>query len=551
VANLAARWQAALIREKLRPGDRVAVMLKNCLEWVLFDLAALGLGLVTVPLFANDRPANFSYILEQTGARLLLIEGVEQWQRIEEVDGRLPGLDQIVTLERVRTEKCDPRLAELTTWLTAAAGEYAVRNAQPTELATVVYTSGTTGNPKGVMLSHANLLTNAHAGVQKVAVYPEDLFLSFLPLSHALERTVGYYIPMMAGACVAHVRSIDKLGEDLLAVRPTVLVAVPRIFERLHAKITVGLDEKPAILRLLFYLAVNAGWKRFLRRQGRGGRTFLELLWPLLKKSVGDRVMARLGGRVRLAISGGAPLAPPIARVFIGLGLNVLQGYGLTETSPVVAVNTPEDNWPATVGQPLPGVEVKVAANGELLVRGPNIMLGYWRDEAATVATIDGEGWLHTGDLARIEGKGHITITGRMKEILVLSTGEKVPPEDLELAIAVNPLFWQVLVVGEGRPFLAAMVVLDHRQWEKLAARLGLSADRIEHPAGGEVEEALLAQIGRRIARFPGYAQIRRVHATISPWTVEQGLITATLKLRRRELLTRFAREVEALYAGH
>lgn len=551
VAALAARWQAALRRQKLQPGDRVAVMLKNCLEWVLFDLAALGLGLVTVPLFANDRPANFSYILEETGARLLLIEGVEQWRRIEEMDGRFPGLEQIVTLVRVCTDKCDLRLAELATWLPAADGEYAVYASPPTELATIVYTSGTTGNPKGVMLSHANILANAHAGLKQVPIYPADLFLSFLPLSHTLERTAGYYIPMMAGASVAHVRSVATLGEDLIAVRPTVLVAVPRIFERVHALIMVGLEEKPALLRQIFYLAVNAGWRRFLHSQRRGGWTPLMLLWPLLRKVVGERVTDRLGGRVRLAISGGAPLAPPIARVFLGLGLNILQGYGLTETSPVVSVNTPANNWPATVGRPLPGMEVKVGTDGELLVRGASVMLGYWRNEAATAAAIDHEGWLHTGDLAQIDREDHIIITGRLKEIIVLSTGEKVPPEDLEIAIAVHPLFEQVFVVGEGRPFLAALVVLDTRQWTKLAARIGLPADRADIPAGSEVEKALLAEIGRRIVRFPGYAQIRRVHATLSPWTVEEGLITATLKLRRRELLKRFAREVEALYVGH
>lgn len=553
VEQQAGRWQGALRREKLQPGDRVAVMLKNCLEWVLFDLAALGLGLVTVPLFVNDRPANFAFILAQTGARLLLIEGDEQWQRIGEADGRLPGIERIVTLERVcyPNPECDPRLVELATWLPETGGEYAGRDCPPAEPATIVYTSGTTGMPKGVMLSHGNILENAFAGLQRVPVYRDDLFLSFLPLSHTFERTVGYYTPMMAGASVAHVRSIDKLPEDLLAVRPTVLVSVPRIYERIHKRIVTGLAQKPPLVRRLFFLAVNAGWHRFLWRQGRAGWSPLLLLWPLLQRAVADRLLAGLGGRVRLAVSGGAPLAPPIARVFIGLGVNLLQGYGLTETGPVVAVNTAEDNMPATVGRPYPGVEVRIAANGELLIRGPSVMLGYWQNEETTAAVIDRDGWFHTGDLARIGEGGHITITGRLKEIIVLSTGEKVPPEDLELAIAVNPLFEQVMVVGEGRPYLSALVVLNDRQWDKLARRLGIPPGRTDLLAGGEVEQALLAEIGRRIARFPGHAQIRRVHATLSPWLVEAGEITATLKLRRRELLARFAGEIEALYEGH
>ena len=508
-----------------------------------------------VLVFVNDRPENFSYILEQTGARLLLIEGIEQWQRIEEVSDRLTAIERIVTLQPVcfpnSNSECDPRLAELESWLPEAGGEYEVRECELEELATIVYTSGTTGMPKGVMLSHGNILENAFAGLQRVTIYPDDLFLSFLPLSHSFERTAGYYLPIMAGACVAHVRSIDKLGEDLLLVRPTVLISVPRIFERIHMRIMAELEEKPLLMRRLFYLTVDAGWKSFLRRQGRGGWSPLLLLQPLLQLLVADRILAGLGGRLRLAISGGAPLPPPIARVFIGLGLNLLQGYGLTETGPVISVNTVDDNLPATVGRPYPGVEVRVADNGELLVRGPNVMLGYWQDQTATEAVIDREGWFNTGDQARLDADGHITITGRLKGIIVLSTGEKVPPADIEMAIAVNPLFEQVLVAGEGRPYLVALVVLNKRQWTKLAARLGIPAEQSDLLNSPEVEQALLDEIARRISRFPGYARIRRVHAMLSPWGVQEGLITATLKLRRKELLERFAREVEALYVGH
>ncbi|KAF0219323.1 MAG: long-chain acyl-CoA [Geobacteraceae bacterium] len=551
VAKRAALWQGAFRKENLRSGDRVAVMLRNSLEWVLFDLAATGLGLVTVPLFVNDRPENFASILEETGARLLLIEGVEQWERIERVSKRLVGIRRIVTLQPVCEKDCDPRLCEVGKWLPKHGDEFAVRNCEPEELATVVYTSGTTGNPKGVMLSHANILENAHAGLKLVTVYPDDLFLSFLPLSHTLERTVGFYVPMMTGACVAHVRSIEKLAEDLVAVRPTVLVAVPRIFERVHRKIMEELDEKPPLARKLFFLTVAVGWMRFKHLQGRAGWAPLLPLWPLLRRAVASRVTARLGGRLRFAISGGAPLSPSVARVFIGLGVNILQGYGLTETSPVISVNTIEDNMPATVGLPFPGVEVKTAADEELLVRGPNVMLGYWRNEEATKAVIDDDGWLHTGDMARIDAKGHIRITGRIKEIIVLSTGEKVPPEDIEVAIVQNHLIEQALVVGEGRPYLGAIVVLNERQWVKLAARLGIDPDDSNMLDNEKVQRAVLERIAVRLKRFPGYAQVRRVFVTLSPWSVQEGLITATLKLRRKALLARFAGKVESLYTGH
>ena len=377
---------------------------------------------------------------------------------------------------------------------------------------------------------------NAYAGVQRMSVYPDDLFLSFLPLSHTLERTVGYYIPMMAGACVAHVRSIDKLADDLVAVRPTVLISVPRIYERVHKKIWwVWTRNRPWCGSSSTWRSMWDGNGSSISRDAPAGRPLI-LLWPLLKKIVADRVTAGLGGRLRLAISGGAPLAPPIARVFIGLGLNLLQGYGLTETSPVVSVNTLEDNLPATVGRPLPGVEVKVADNGELLVRGPTVMLGYWRNSEATEAVIDRDGWFHTGDLARIDEGGHITITGRLKEIIVLSTGEKVPPEDLETRHRREPPV-RAGAGGRGRAPLpgragGAQQGTVGQNWPHGSAWLpGIPA----YLAGDRVEQALLAEIARRIARFPGYARIRRVHATLSPWGVQEGLITATLKLRRRE----------------
>ena len=551
VFGLAARWQAALEREGLVRGDRVAVALKNCLEWVLFDLAALGLGLVTVPLFANDRPENSAYILKQTGSRFALIEEEEQWLRIEEVGDHLPRIERIVLLHRLSKPNRDSRLSDLEAWLPKKGGEYIVNCGESTDMATIVYTSGTTGMPKGVMLSHANILENAFACLQGESIYPDDLFLSFLPLSHTFERTVGYYIPMMAGACVAYVRSIDKLSEDLLAVRPTILISVPRIYERIHKAIMAGLEEKSAPARFLFHRAVHTGWKRFLRLQGRGEWTPQLLLWPFLKRIVANRVTTGLGGRLRLTISGGAPLAIPIAQVFIGLGLNLLQGYGLTETSPVLAVNTTDDNNPATVGRLLPKVEAVIAANGELLVRGPNVMLGYWHNLEATRNAIDSDGYFHTGDLARMDESGHITIAGRLKEIIVLSTGEKVPPEDLELAIAVSPLIEQVMVVGEGRPYLAALVVLNGRQWEKLAAGQGIDSDQPDLLTSNRVEKIILTEITRRITRFPGYAQIRRVHATLSPWKPQDGLITNTMKLRRKELLARFESEIKSLFKEH
>jgi long-chain acyl-CoA synthetase len=549
--SMAARWQKAFRREGLQPGDRVAVMLKNCLEWVLFDQAAIGLGLVTVPLYVNDRPDNFAMIIEEAGARLLLIEGVDQWERISEASGQLDSLQRIVSLAQACDEECDQRLVLLGDWLPDSAPEFDGGSWPPETLATIVYTSGTTGRPKGVMLSHANILTNAYAGISRIPVFTDDLFLSFLPLSHTLERTAGYYSQIMAGACAAHVRSLDQLPDDLATIRPTIIISVPRIFERVHRKISSILAAGPIWKRQLFDLTIDIGWRRFLCKQNRGGWSPLFLLWPLLEKLVARRVLAALGGRLRLTISGGAPLSPEIARFFIALGLNLLQGYGLTETSPSVSVNSEDDNRPETVGKPLDGVEVMLATDGELLVRGPNVMCGYWHNPDATAAAIDREEWLHTGDLAAIAESGHITIIGRLKEIIVLANGEKVAPADLEMALGADRLFEQAMVVGEGRPYLTALLVLNDVEWRRLAARLGVDAADDSVLDSKDVEQALLERAARKLSRFPGYALIRRVHAVRTPWSVQEGLITATLKLRRKQLLEKYAREIEGMYAGH
>ncbi len=532
-----ARWQAAFSAEGLQPGDRVALMLRNCPQWVMLDQAALGLGLVVVPLYTQDRADNVAYVLNDSGAKLLLIEGSEQWELLYGVRDRLQGLQCIVSLQDTAGQAQDARLRRAADWLPNGDAELAEPRGQAGDLATIVYTSGTTGPPKGVMLSHANILHNAWGGLQSIDVDPQDLFLSFLPLSHALERTVGYYIPVMAGSTVAYARSIPDLAEDLATIRPTVLVSVPRIFERVYDKIQAQLENKPPAARTLFHGAVDVGWRGFLWRQGRAPWGPALLNRPLLHALVARKVHARLGGRLRLAISGGAPLSPAVARMFIGLGVTIAQGYGLTENSPVISVNRLDDNDPESVGAPLPGLEVRLGDNDELLVRGPCVMQGYWNNEAATAEVIDAEGWLHTGDKVRIED-GRIYITGRIKDIIVLSNGEKVSPAEMEMAITTDPLFEQALVVGEGRPVLVALVVLDQDVWKEWAG----------HDPDGDPEERLLARIGGTLRSFPGYARIRRVAVCDEPWAIENGLLTPTLKPKRGRILERYAGVVEALY---
>jgi long-chain acyl-CoA synthetase len=551
VAAEVARWRASLRREGLGPGDRIAVMLPNGLDWVCADQAALSLGMVVVPLFVNDRPDNVAFILRETGARLLLLDEAAQWTTLRPVLAGLSGLQRVVM--RAASATGESRIASLREWLVAEGDhgrETGGAGSRRDSVAVIVFTSGTVGRPKGVMLTHHNILWNAYSSYCSNPIDDNDIFLSFLPLSHTLERTVGYYLPMMANASVAYARSVAQLGEDLLAVRPTALISVPRIYERVYGRILAQLEGRPALARWLFRSAVDIGWGRFQYHQRRAGWRPALLLWPLLRRLVADKVLARLGGRIRIAVCGGAPIPAEVARTFIGLGLPLIQGYGMTEASPVLSGNRLDDNEPASVGRPLRDVQLRVTEQGELLAKSPGIMLGYLNDAAATAATIDADGWLHTGDKVRIEN-GYIYITGRLKEIIVLSNGEKVSPIDMEMALATDPLFEQVLVVGEARPFLTALLVLNPERWAALAQQLSVSAGDPQSLQAAAVME----EVGRRIdgltREFPGYARIRRFSLSLEPWTVENGMQTPTLKLRRQLIAERARPVIERLYAGH
>ncbi|HEX9673070.1 MAG TPA: AMP-binding protein, partial [Burkholderiales bacterium] len=362
-----ARWQAALEKDGIKAGDRVAVMLRNCPEWAIYDQAALGLGSVVVPLYTQDRAENVAYIIHDSGCKALLIEGAEQWQELSGVKGQLASLTRILTVHPVPNAG-DTRLRSLGEWLPDQGGATRHVSRDKNALATIVYTSGTTGRPKGVMLSHHNILSNAAALSSDVLTTgPDDVLLSFLPLSHTFERTCGYYLTIMSGATTTYSRGIPQLAEDLQAVRPTVLVSVPRIYERVYGRIRDALEAGSPLKKKLFMLAVEVGWARFEHAQGRGPWKPSFLLWPVLHALVAKKILARLGGRMRAATCGGAALPPEISRVFTGLGLTVLQGYGLTETSPVACANRPDDNLPASVGRPLPGVQVRVGENNALM----------------------------------------------------------------------------------------------------------------------------------------------------------------------------------------
>lgn len=543
------RFRAALARENITPGDRVAVLLPNGTDWVCLDLAAHGSGLVVVGLYPHDTAVSNAYILGHSDARLLLLDSEARWKSLWPFRSGFPSLARVW----IRDAEGSPAArgegviaCKLADVLASATEPPLQHPTGPSDLATLIYTSGTTGRPKSVMLSHFALLWNAQSSAVVIPPRRNDVFLSILPIAHVFERTVGYYLPMMGGSTIAYARSAQDLPEDLLAVRPTAMLGVPLLFERMAAAVRAKVAES-AVRRNLLQMTISSGYRRFEAAQHRGGPGLMaRLLWPILKRYVATRVLAAFGGRLRVAISGGAPLEQSVARMLIGLGLPLVEGYGLTEAAPVVAANKLDDNLPGSVGRPLDGIEVKLTSKSELLVRSPSIMMGYWKDAAEMARTLDPMGWLSTGDVAEIDEDGRIFIRGRLRDVIVLSIGEKVNPTVVEAELTRDPLFEQVVAVGSRRPFLAAVIALNADAWKLFAADKGLDPEQPNHAAS---KTELLARITSLLAAQPRYAQVRAVHLTLEPWTIDAGLLTPTLKVKRDVVAALFAKEIDGLYA--
>ena len=538
--SLAASLQGWLQSLDINAGERIALMIPNSILWVAIDQAAAGLGIITVPLYPNDREDNVQYILERTSCRLLIISSSEQYEFSKDFTTEIESLSHLAStapIDNTDIVNLDAQLKNFPDQPFISD----VGNAD--DPATIVFTSGTTGRPKGVVLTHRNVLSNAAAASRGVKVQLEDRLLSFLPLSHTFERTVGYYAPLIHGAEIVYTRSIEQLAEDLQNMRPTVLISVPRIYERVFAKIEDQVEKKSAFAQKLFHLTHKTGYRKFCHQQGTDSWSPMFLLHPLLDRLVAKKIRDKLGGRLKYAIAGGAAFSKDLNAFFIGMGINVLQGYGMTESSPVISTNRVEMNVIGSVGEVLDNVEVSFSDVGELLVRGESIMQGYWQNPDATQKVLTADGWLHTGDIARLEND-ILFITGRVKEIIVLSNGEKIAPADIEHAICTDPVFDQTLIIGERRPFLSAIVVLNKEACKNHKIPVNDLSDE-------SIKALLLKRITKRMNDFPGYAQIYQITATTDPWEVENGLLTPTLKVRRAKIREVYATEIEHMYAGH
>jgi long-chain acyl-CoA synthetase len=505
---------AALIEAGVRPGDRVGLVAENSVDWLIADMAILTAGAINVPPHAPLTARQILFQLADAEVSFLFVSNRAQLDKVRQIRAQLPPLRGLVVFDgtaaagqddllswltfRQRGRQALPRLAEELCRREAALG--------PDDLATIMYTSGTTGNPKGVMLTHGNLLTNVRATLQRSGQHPEDVVLSWLPYSHIYARTVDHYSHLASGVLLCVAESADTLVQDLADVRPTHMASVPRFYEKV---LTMVADPDP--------------------------------------KVVARRLRDLFGPRVNWLSSGGAPLPYPVARAYVDSGLLVLQGYGLTETSPVISFNSKEAYKLETVGRPLPGVEVKIGPDGEVLTRGPHVMKGYWKNPAATAETIR-DGWLHTGDLGELDADGFLKITGRKKELLVLSNGKKVVPAYLEGLLQGDPCIDQAVVCGEGRNFLTALIV---PHWPNVRAALAEEGSKLD----GAVEEAtplvmelLQRRIQTALTDVSSAEQVRKFILVPYPFSVAADELTVSLKLRRNVVLGKYARQIEELY---
>ena len=545
----------ALARFGVKPGDRVLLVSENRPEWFIADFAIMSLGAITVPAYTTNRPRDHLHLLSDSGACVAIVSNEELAGPLREALRQAPQCPHLIAMEPLTEGEAgtpDPVL-----WQTLIEQGVAASRELEDQIAaflreaaaTEIYTSGTGGAPKGVMLSHGNILANCLSAYDLLEEYGlgHEIFLSFLPLSHSYEHTAGHAFPITIGAEIYYAEGVEALLPNLAEVRPTIMTAVPRLYEAMFQRIKRGLKKEPGYKRKLFAAAERLGRKRY---EDPDSLSLGERLYDkLLERLVRDKVRARFGGRLKAMVSGGAALNPEVGIFFHALGLRILQGYGQTESSPVVSANRPHKIKMHTVGPSLKGVEVKVADDGELLVRGELVMRGYWNNPEATKATVK-DGWLHTGDIGSIDTDGYITISDRKKDIIVLSGGDNVSPARVETFLTLQPEIGQALVLGDRRPHLVALLVPDEtwlRDWARGAKKrpdmAALADDPDLRSAVGEAVE----RVNRDLSTIE---RVRRFLIMPEPFSVDNGMMTPTLKVRRHAVKAAYGTRVDALFGG-
>lgn len=540
-------------------GDRVGIISESRPEWVIADLGALFLGAFDVPVYPTLTPKQIEYIFDNAQVKVVVVSNQSQLSKILRVLPQLRRIKRIIIMGDQNPGGDDFVLTFQQVYnLGSEFGskhEGYLRNSlariRPDDLCTVIYTSGTTGNPKGVMLSHHNFASNIISSAQVIPFNQEDVLLSYLPLCHSFERMAGYYTATACGATIAYAESIDTVRDNLVEVRPTVVTSVPRLFERFYNQIQKQFDSVSPFERKVFDWALDIGRRYVKARRFGVVSPFLEARHRIADKLVYQKLKARVGGRIRFFVSGGAALAREFGEFFEALGIKIIEGYGLTETSPVITVNPIDDYKFGTVGKSIPGVEVKIAPDGEILTRGPHVMKGYWNDRVATREAIESDGWFHTGDIGMFDSDGYLVITDRKKHLFVSSGGKNIAPQPIERLFLQNKYIDQFILIGDRRMFLSALIVPDFEALKRYASSLGIDYhDESDLVKKDEIIRFMEKNIQEMQRDLSHYERVRKFTLLDKPLTIENGEITPSLKVRREIVEQRYADAIERMYSG-
>jgi long-chain acyl-CoA synthetase len=542
----------------INKGDKIAIISGNRLEWAISDYAALFLGAILVPIYPSLMGHQMAYILNDAQVRLLIVEDASQIEKIENIRSQLKQVLAYYVIEdfESRNKSNWPLLAAL-----EKEGSDFLANRETyipehidalkrEDIATIIYTSGTTGEAKGVVLTHRNFFANLESVSELFDCYPEDEFLSFLPLSHILERTAGHYFSCYHAATVSYAESIDSLPENLVEIRPTLMISVPRLFEKMYSRILAAVEGGSSLKRKIFYWSIRSG-RAFMRLKMAGEQIplLMKTKQGLAYKLVFGKLKQRLGGRIRYCISGGAPLPATIGEFFNAAGLTILEGYGLTETSPGIAFNRPEAYKFGAVGRPLPNVEVKIAEDGEILTRGEHVMLGYYNKEEETKEVIDNEGWFSTGDIGFIDDEGFLVITDRKKNIIVTSGGKNISPQPIENNLLTSKFIEQAVVIGDRRKYCSAVIVPAREALQSWAEKKGIaSKSYTDLLANKQTIDLIQGEIDNLTEDFASFERIKKFCLLPEIFSQEGGELTPSLKIKRRVIEEKYSELIEKMY---
>jgi long-chain acyl-CoA synthetase len=541
----------------IQPGDRVAILSENRPEWAMSDYAIQCAGAWSVPIYPSLPAGQIAMLLKDCAARAIVVSTSEQLSKIQAIKAQCPTLEYVVSVEGSGSapagagyltfhqvvDKGRPTLE-----MSPGVFEQRAARVKPEDVATIIYTSGTTGEPKGAMLTHSNFVSNVLACVTVVPITGDGTAISFLPLAHVFERMIDYSY-LYRHCSIAYAESIDKLRDNLLEVNPHCFAAVPRVYEKVHARILERVEKGSGLKKKLFFWALRVGRERLAHEErGEAVPAGLARKAALADKLVFSKIRHALGSRFRFAVSGGAPLSRELAEFFWGAGVTIYEGYGLTETSPVIAVNGPNAWRLGTVGRPIPGVEVKIAPDGEILTRGPHIMKGYFQKPGATAEAIDPDRWFHTGDIGELDPDGFLAITDRKKDVIVLAGGKKAAPQPIENELKKSPFIGVPIVIGDRQKFLAALIVPNFDRLKEWVAAANLNVNWASIDSVPEIRRLYQHEIDAYNADKPHHEQIRAFAVLPQDLTIEDGSITPTLKVKRRILENRYQALIEAMY---